>query len=360
MKSKRILVTPLDWGLGHATRCIPIIKALLAMDCMVYVGGSGGSLKLIKSEFPQLTYFTLVGYDPQYTAQSSMVWKMTQQLFKFYACIRIEHKQIEEIVRDHAIDIVVSDNRYGCWSGDAKNIFITHQVNILVPKSIRWLSGVVNRMNYRLIKKFDQCWIPDFKDDRSMAGQLSHHINVKATYIGPLSRFNPPDNQQPFRYDIAFILSGPEPQRTVFEKLVLSQLSESVIKAIMVRGVMSGRTERKTEHNLTMMDFAESEDLAKIIGSSQLIISRSGYSTIMDLQVLGGKAFFVPTPEQTEQMYLAEVLEKKGIAGFCDQKDFDLNAVRADAQKYIGFQSRKDSTLLKDALTKLLDDGKVF
>ena len=137
------MVTPLDWGLGHATRCIPIIQELLNRGCTVLIAGSGDSLLLLKNEFPHLTFFTLSAYSPVYSRTQSMIWKMVSQLPKFADVIRKEHQQIEALIEDHKIDFVISDNRYGCWSSKIPSVFITHQLNILMPKSLKWVEPLI-------------------------------------------------------------------------------------------------------------------------------------------------------------------------------------------------------------------------
>src|SRR5687767_2527158 len=137
---KNVLITPLDWGLGHATRCIPIIRELLNRGCRVFIGGSGASLLLLRSEFPSLTFFSLPGYHPVYSSNTNMVWTMAKQIPKFMRTIRQEHSEVEKFIERNNIDLVISDNRYGCWSKKISSVFITHQLNILMPSQIRWMT----------------------------------------------------------------------------------------------------------------------------------------------------------------------------------------------------------------------------
>ena len=162
---KKVLITPLDWGLGHATRCIPIIHELLKRGCTVLIAGSGDSLLLLKNEFPHLTFFTLSAYSPLYSRTQSMIWKMVSQLPKFVEVIRKEHQQIQVLIEQHKIDFIISDNRYGCWSAKIPSVFMTHQLNILMPDGLKWIEPLVRRVNKRLIKKFSSCWIPDYAGD---------------------------------------------------------------------------------------------------------------------------------------------------------------------------------------------------
>jgi len=239
---KKILITPLDWGLGHATRCIPIIRELLKRGCIVLIAGSGNSLLLLKNEFPHLTFYTLSAYSPVYSRSQSMIWKIVSQIPKFIEVMRKEHQQIQVLIENHKIDFIISDNRYGCWSAKIPSVFITHQLNILMPNGLKWIEPLVRQVNKRLIKKFSTCWIPDYAEKTlSFSGKLSQqdgdalrHI----THIGPLSRFRHTNNIE-HKYDLVCIFSGPEPQRNIFEEKVREQLQSSGLRYFVVRGVYS-------------------------------------------------------------------------------------------------------------------------
>ena len=146
-RTRRILVAPLDWGLGHATRCIPIINALLKRNAEVIIAGSGSSAGLLKAEFPNLKHYSLPGYNPRYATNGNMVWAMAKQLPQFIKTIRQEYTAINELVQKEKIDVLISDNRYGCYSAQAKSIFISHQLNILMPVRFKWM----NRLHYVIV-----------------------------------------------------------------------------------------------------------------------------------------------------------------------------------------------------------------
>jgi UDP:flavonoid glycosyltransferase YjiC (YdhE family) len=354
---KSVLVTPLDWGLGHATRCIPLIKELLNRKCNVVIAGSGDSLLLLKLEFPQLTALMLPAYQPVYPLGGSMIFKMLAQLPKFLSTIRKEHAAIEQIVKSAKIDLVISDNRYGCWSSAVPSVFITHQTNILLPRKFKSFNEPLRRFNFSLIKKFSFCWIPDYPDGRSLAGKLKslekkgHLIKVK--YIGPLTRFTSPSSSETL-YDVLCILSGPEPQRTELEKIVAPQLKSSELRYFIARGLVSKRGDEK---NSSGADFLNATELQNMIEQSEIILSRSGYSTIMDLASLGKKAIFIPTPGQTEQEYLAARLKAKGIAFSVAQRDFNLMEALSKSHSYTGFnQFPADGRLLSEALDDVLQE----
>jgi uncharacterized protein (TIGR00661 family) len=351
---KKILVAPLDWGLGHATRCIPVIRELLAQKCDVHLAGNGASLALLKKEFPVLPAYSLPAYAPEYPRDGSMAWKMLRQLPKFLRTIKQEHRDVEELVTLHAIDGIISDNRYGCWSSRVPSVFITHQSNILMPKRFGWLSGFVRRVNMSKMKKFTLCWIPDVPN-RSLAGKLMTFGELpkdfKYEFIGPLSRFSP-RLQDRTRYDLAAIFSGPEPQRTMLENIVVPQLEKSTLRYFVVRGVFRESESGADGHSA---DFMTSSELQQVIESSEIILARSGYSTVMDLAALGKRAIFIPTPGQTEQEYLANRLCDMGIAFYMQQKNFDLNIAIENSKRFTGFRNdRSNDGLVKKAIQNFL------
>jgi uncharacterized protein (TIGR00661 family) len=352
---KRIMVAPLDWGLGHATRCIPIIQWLLAKNHEVVLAGSGSSLELLRTEFPSLATFKLPGYDPQYPSKGSMVWQMALQLPKFFRVINEEHKVIEEIIRVNKIDAVISDNRYGCWAETIPSVFITHQSNILMPRRFGWLGGLVKKLSARQMRKFSRCWIPDFPG-QNLAGKLisfgEFDPAIRMDYIGSLSRFKASKNAV-IKYDVAAIFSGPEPQRSMLENIVLSQLKNSNLTWSAVRGLPSAHSQ--PDDNIS--DFLTSGELQQLIESAAVVISRSGYSTVMDLSALGKRAIFIPTPGQTEQEYLATRLMEMNVAFAMPQQAFDLKTAIEKSIEFSGFKKNTSGdNLLSLALEQLVSE----
>ncbi|MBT1687891.1 glycosyltransferase [Dawidia soli] len=338
---KRVLVAPLDWGLGHATRCIPILRALQARGCTILLAGSGDSLQLLRQEFPSLFYAVLPAYQPRYPAKgASMVWAMARQLPKFLTVIRREHVALERLVREQSVDLVIADNRYGCWSASVPCIFITHQCNILMPRRFGWLASMVARMNRRSMKRFTRCWLPDYPGEASLAGKLAacgeHTPGGTHRYIGALSRLSPAMPRQK-RYDLLCVFSGPEPQRTLLEQAVTAQVNRSVLRVLIVRGLPGGRTVAPLETRAEVVDFLASDALQEALEASRCVLARSGFSTVMDLAHVGGNAIFVPTPGQTEQEYLAARLMEKKIAYSTAQQDFDLEIAWQHVPLYTGF-----------------------
>jgi uncharacterized protein (TIGR00661 family) len=351
---KRILIAPLDWGLGHATRCIPVIRELQLQGCEAIIAGSGDSLRLLEKEFPLIRTFMLPGYNPRYPRQGSMVLSMAMQLPHFLSVIREEHRVINRLVRQEKIDAVISDNRYGCWSEKIPSVFITHQSNILMPRRFGWLQGFVRNMSARMINRFTTCWIPDLPDDRSLAGALidssNTRVRIDKQYIGWLSRFRVHHDAEK-KYDVVAVFSGPEPQRSMVENVVLPQLTNSGLRYRVVRGLPGLGSSPSGDE---VINFLDSEKLQEELAAADLIIARSGFSTVMDLQALGAKAVFIPTPGQTEQEYLASRLMEKRIAYYMKQDAFLLSAAISHSKNYSGFKPGQNNALLKQAIANLI------
>lgn len=355
-KAKRILICPLNWGLGHATRCVPIIRLLLSKGAEVIIAADGRPLALLKQEFPQLQTIEFKGYNINYPSSGSMTLKMLLAIPKILKGIKKEHFELDNIVTQHQIDIVISDNRYGCWTKKAKSIFITHQLMIKSPFAERALHHRV----MRYITNFEECWVPDWEGEKSLTGDLTQKYKLPSntTFIGPLSRFsNSVDSEavNNFRYDVAAIISGPEPQRSIFERQILEQLNTNNLKSILIQGTPE-ISEERTSGLTKIVSHLSTNEMEKVILQSKIILSRSGYSTIMDLAQLNKKALFVPTPGQTEQEYLAEFLMKKNIACFQKQCDFNLKEGLLKANNSKGFDKRSVNSELEGKINELLQN----
>lgn len=352
---KRVLITPLDWGLGHATRCIPIIRELLNRSCVVFVGGSGGSLELLRKEFPALKFFELPAYHPTYDRKGRMVQTMLTQLPKFVRTISDEHRALERIVDGEKIDYVISDNRYGCWSEKVPSVLITHQSNVLMPKRFGWLAPIVRAFVHRLMRRFSLCWIPDIEGSQNLTGDMVwKKTNLPSRYLGHLSRLAPTGNIEK-KYDLLCVLSGPEPQRTILEEILVHQIDSYSGSTLIVRGLPLENGHAPLLTSAEVKNFLTSQELQVAIESAALVLSRSGFSSVMDLSRMGSRAIFIPTPGQTEQEYLAAQLKRKGIAFSVEQAKFDLKQAIAEARRFKGFTPDRTSHVgLASALDELM------
>jgi len=319
---KKILVAPLNWGLGHATRCIPIINALITEGFIPIIASDGNALTLLRKEFTNLSSIELPSYNITYPKNGTLfklkLFKNSPELLKV---IKAEKKMISSILEKHDIAGIISDNRWGVRSKKIPSVFITHQLNVLSGNTT-WLSTKIHR---KFIKKFDVCWVPDVAGDNNLSGKLGHVKNFKIPkkHLGPLSRFAKTDFE--IKNDLMVIISGPEPQRSLLEKKLLTELRSYSGKIVFVKGIMENEQTIQFLGNTTIYNFMTSKMLEKAINESVLVISRSGYTTIMDLAKLNKKAFFIPTPGQFEQEYLAERLTKMRLAPSCKQSDFSLD-----------------------------------
>ncbi|MGB5982806.1 MAG: glycosyltransferase [Nonlabens sp.] len=334
--SKNILVAPLNWGIGHACRCVPIINELLDLGHEVILGSDGESLTYLKKEFPLLKSIKLPSYSIEYPAEGKhFKLKLIKDSPKIWSALRKEHQILKVIVKKHKLDLVISDNRLGLFSTHVKTIFITHQLHVLSGNTT-WLSTHLH--NY-FIKKFDQCWVPDF-DDSLLSGRLSalkdSSINYK--FIGPLSRFEKTSHPHK-KYDLLILLSGPEPQRSILEKRLLLNLKNYKQKVLFIAGKMEQTQIVRKTGALTYYNFLTQNGLQKAFDRSDVVICRSGYSTIMDLYKLEKKAFFIPTPGQFEQEYLANHFHELRIAPFIEQHKFNLSHLEK-LKDYTGFGSQ--------------------
>lgn len=321
----RVLIAPLDWGLGHATRCIPVISALIKQHCTVIVAAEGQIKILLQKEFPGLQFADVKGYRVSYS--SSKLWMpatLLLQLPKIIFRIYAENRWLKRAINEYKIDAVISDNRMGLHHKKIPCVYITHQLAIKTGGSLT--ERIARKIHYHYINKFTVCWVPDSEGCTNLAGALSHPFKLPkapVSYLGPLSRFE--KKTEALKYDLCIILSGPEPQRTVFEKIILSDIGNMQKKTILVRGLpQETQVPVLNNSSIEIKNHLSAADLNTIILQSEMIISRCGYSTVMDLVKLQKKAILVPTPGQTEQEYLAGYLQKQKLFYSEGQENFSV------------------------------------
>lgn len=332
---KNILIAPLNWGLGHATRCIPIIKALEENNFTPIIASDGVALALLKKEFPHLTSVELPAYSISYAEKGkNFKWKLIAQLPKMFAAVVKERKLTAKIIEKYDIAGLISDNRLGVYSSKIPSVFITHQLNVLSGKT-SWLT---TKIHSKFISKFDQCWVPDSESLLNLTGELGHLKDPlrNVIYIGPLSRFE--KKRKKLKYDLMVILSGPEPQRTMLEEKISAELNSYSGAVIFIKGIVEEKQICSVEGTVTYYNFMNSEQLETTFNQSKEVLCRSGYTTVMDLAKLGKRAFFIPTPGQYEQEYLAEKYTLEGIAPSCTQDEFSIEKLR-ELDNYNGLQN---------------------
>ncbi|MBD3636021.1 MAG: hypothetical protein HUJ25_01665 [Crocinitomicaceae bacterium] len=318
---KTVIISPLDWGLGHAARCIPIIRQLKAQECKVIFAGVQLQIDLIHKDFPDLIVELIPGYDIELDSQSSTYWQMLVQFKSMKRRTKQEHVMANELVHKYDADIVISDNRYGFYSADALNIFITHQLNPQIPV----FRKSVKRMIENYIAHFNHLWIPDNPENPICGNLLDAEIAIPVHYIGYLSRFE--KREVPLAYDILVIVSGPEPERSRFQELVTDILRSEDWKYRVV-------TPNKSEEDWVVTN-PSTEELEQLINASNLIVSRAGYTTIMEFLSLGKSAILIPTDGQYEQIYLAEHIQMPNLK-FIKEQDLKEELLNSYPIKNLG------------------------
>lgn len=359
-----VLVCPLNWGLGHATRCIPVIRQLLERNCRVVVAASGASLNMLQQELESgVEYEEFPGKEISYSRGKFMILKLTAQLPAFLFSIYKEYRWIQKQVKRIKPDIIISDNRYGARSKSAVSVFITHQLFVQMPPRLRLFQGIANRINHMFIRAFDNCWVPDFPDTPGLSGELSHYRQLPfVQFTGPLSRFSETQNYQGAGFSgnlprnfILVILSGPEPQRSILEEKLKKELREYVLVGFRaVPGDM--RLKKSGKHY--WFDHGNSDLMGWCLKYCRVVVSRSGYTTLMDMAVFGKKAVLIPTPGQTEQEYLAGLFSRKNYTVLLDQKDLSgIHDALAECETLAGVPEITGSGLLSKCINRVLQDA---
>lgn len=319
-----VLVSPLDWGLGHATRLVPIVRLLLSRGHNVFLAGSGNSLRVLQAEFPMLAVISLPSFSPRFVSGDSQVMRLIAQVPRFIFCKQRERTLTSRIVRSHNIDLIISDNRYGVRSSKCRSYILTHQFRPRVSAGCpAWIERVVARVLAHWISKFNGCLVPDVALDGSgYAGSLSVPTaevgGVRA--VGILTRLTKVPSEDLPPVEFLGIVSGPEPQRTIFEDILRSKFANTGKLCVIVRGCPSDVGSDSRQGNLHLISHCDARRLAGLILSARHIVCRSGYSSVMDLQGLGRRALLVPTPGQAEQEYLADHLRSFGFATTTQQQ----------------------------------------
>lgn len=344
----RILIAPLDWGLGHATRCIPLIRHILASGHEPVIAAEGRPLVLLQEEFPDLDFIPFKGYEISYPEGRGMAWKMGVAAPRILRRIAEEHQELQVIIGEHRIDAVISDNRFGLYTDFVPCVYITHQVMIKAP----FLEELLHRLHLKYMERYTEVWVPDHVTG-GLSGDLGHKYPLppKGRHIGPLSRFGTSPEEE--TRDVLVLISGPEPQRTRFERMVLQQLEQFNGTAMAVLGTPEVTEEFTDEKGHRIVPHLPAAQLEQAVRESRLIVSRSGYSTIMDLSVLGKKAVFVPTPGQTEQEYLGKLFHARGQHLLMSQHQFNLQSAWERSLEFSGFVPQYSETY-KTHLTRFI------
>lgn len=362
MKSKpKILVCPLDWGIGHATRCVPLIKKFLDLNTAVIIASENRPLAFLKNEFPEIKYIHFPGYNIKYPAKGNMALKMLIMLPGIFYRIYKEHKKLKKIIKTYEIDAVFSDNRFGMYNRKVPSVYLSHQIYIQAPKNLKFLEALLFQTHKFFIKKYDHCWIPDFAGEENLSGKLSHNQgqNHNYTFIGPLSRFNLSQlaTSSRFNHEILAMISGPEPQRIIFMQEIILQLHKTGKKCLVLGGTPEKDGAKKNE-NITILPHLNTAKMKQAIETAKVVICRPGYSTLMDLSVFNKKVILIPTPGQTEQEYLARYHTEKNHCISIRQKQMDIEKALESIEKTKGFQYAYKDELLQNPVKSFIEEIK--
>lgn len=314
----KILICPLNWGLGHATRCVPIINKLIAENHEVVIIADGFPLAFLQQEFPTLRTLEFPSYNIKYATSSSQILAMLWNLPKIIVGSFKEHNWLKKLLKSEKFDQIISDNRFGMWNKNIKSTYITHQLMVKMPRGLKFMELIVWYIHRIIIHQYDECRIPDIEFNGGLSDDLAHKYPFpkNANFIGAISRFQNISNLKPMlEYHQVAVLSGVEPQRSIFENQLIEKFRTSKFKSLIVQGQPQLVPQTIQIENLTIISHLASKELAEVFLGSEKIFARSGYSTIMDLHALNclEKAELTPTPGQTEQEYLATIYKSINV-----------------------------------------------
>ena len=348
---KNILVNVLNWGLGHAVRSSVIIRRLKEDGHRVYIASDGIALRFLQKEFPELPSYELPAYGIDYK-RSSILLNVLVKTPKILGAIIKEKHITNQLCKSLDIDLLISDNRLACYNNKVESIYISHQLEL--PIQNRILAFFANGVHRLFIRQYHHCCIPDLIGHLKLAGRLSQASSIKkVTYLGILSELK--TNSIEKDIPVLAVLSGPEPQRSHLEQLLIQESKALRIQLTIIRG-----TDRKQATNsheyLSSYDLLDRKEIQHLMDRSEIVISRSGYTSLMDIYAQPTKVFFIPTPGQWEQEYLAKHWAENFETNFSAQKSFSLKAAVEQAS-YPDFsktkQKQNDLSYLQTRLSEI-------
>jgi uncharacterized protein (TIGR00661 family) len=362
-----ILFSPLDWGLGHTVRCIPLMRYCQQLGYQIVVACNSIQKKILQQEMDGLSFQSLPGYDVSY-GETGIITKikLACQLNNILTKIKLERRWLRSFVDREQLVALISDNRYGLWDHRIPCVIITHQL-----QPISGFGSVANKIvrhfHYKLIQRFQQCWVPDYGTERNLAGKLSHPAvlpRIPVNYIGMLSRYAmQPANDSDQHIDLLIVLSGPEPQRSIFENKILNEVKSLDLggkRWVLVRGLVQESSVPDRVNGLELINFLDAAGLQQMLQRSNFVLSRSGYTSLMEHLSLRKKMILVPTPGQTEQEYLADYMMQMGFAVSMTQHEFGLASALEKAKNFNYRSPEFETNLYHNAVDALLRPASAF
>ena len=360
MQQKSVLIAPLDWGLGHATRCIPIIAALQELGYCVTVATEGAHEIILREAFPDLSFLQLKGYGIRYSKRNNgFALKMIAQIPRILYNILREFWWLHKTNCSRKFDLIISDNRLGFFHLKTPSIFITHQLNLQTP--FKWTTSLLQSMQYAWLGLFySMVWVPDMEGATNLSGILGNpkrKPSIPTWYMNALSRLkdyatDSSTEQKPSNLFLA-IVSGPEPQRSIFQDKIWIEGNLMQAPFQLIAGTANQPNNQAVSATGMITPHLSGAELAKAIQNCTYIVSRGGYTSLMELIPFGKKLILIPTPGQTEQEYLARRWQENGWAITFDQVDFHLaHALKAAAD--FKYQPIPFKSFTKEALKEVL------
>ena len=346
----KVLFAVCSWGLGHATRDLPLIQRMIEAGHNVTVVGTGRSLSLLRKELGKnCRFLDIPDYSSPYSEKGFLVAKFVGYLPVYIEEIVREHRKIKKLVRKDGYERIISDNRFGVYDSTIPSYFISHQLRFIPPRRVKIFERATEGFNYSFKRNFLKFLVPDDRDN-PLSGDLSHNLRFfkdgKVEYLGILSSLRKLKVKEDIDYFIS--LSGPEPQRTILERKLLKQAPLLKGKVVIALGKPEEYKE-EVRGNIRIISFLDREKQEEIMNRAKLVIARPGYTTLMELAFLGKKALLIPTPGQTEQIYLASYHRSKGNFYSVDQDELDLvrDVERAKQYKGISYEEAGESAVDK-------------
>lgn len=414
----KVLVAPLDWGLGHATRCVPVVREFLRAGAEVELAVVKANANFFREVFPDLRQRLAPSYNIVYPKHGyNMALWLLKNSVHLNAVMRYEHHFAEEMVERHGYDVLFSDNRFAFYSKNALSIYMTHQRRIAFPRAFAAFERIGVMWHANIMRKFDEVWVPDLEIYPGYAGSLSHSGATPGDkpmrFVGTLSRFSemvndgnalgnapaPVDLEREVdlmsvsefmahsakvewnaapevlssgmrafetnhcemrtsgmraAYKVVAVVSGVEPARTQFEQQLREALQQIPGQHMMILGKPSAEQKTWTEGNIEFHTHLATNDFAEAVKRADFVVSRGGYSTVMDMAELGAKCIFVPTPGQFEQIVLAHDLSKAGYAVEIPADELSAETLANAFEKSVKMPKVEKQNLLHDAVENVV------
>lgn len=333
---KRLLIAPMDWGLGHTSRCVPIISYLLYLGHKVTFAGNKWQRDFIEETFTGIETIHIDGYDVRYNnSGKGLIFSILKQAPGILKTIKREHAWLDELVKEGRFDGVISDNRYGLYLSRIPSVIMTHQLEVQTGLG-QLADNIFRRQHYRMLGHFEEIWVPDVAGEPNISGKLGHPRKLLPNmhYIGCLSQLEKSKTDLQEDGSLLVLLSGVEPQRSILSKQLWKEVCEYNSKVVFVEGTKDSKGPETIPDHITYLKQVTKDQLVPIMQKASMVIARSGYSTIMDLVLMNKKAILIPTPGQTEQEYLGEHLYKQGVFYCAMQKGFDLKNSLKEIERF--------------------------